>query len=202
MNGLDGLSDEVTRSVVPLVVDGRPAHTVELSRTFATSVNDLWDAISQWFQPVTGNLETGVRYQFEGNAGGTITACEKPSRLAATWEWGEDISWVEVNLAVSGAGARLTLSHTAHVTEHWRTYGPGATGVGWELALLGLATHLASSGAPMPEPSDIATAPVVGKSSRGWRFAAIEAGTDTELARAAAARTFAFYTGQQAEFDE
>ena len=85
--------------------DGRPARAVTLSRGYATSVEDLWDAVTnperipRWFLPVSGELEPGGRYQLEGNAGGLITACEPRSHLALTWEFGEDLSWVEVGFS-------------------------------------------------------------------------------------------------------
>ena len=122
--------------ITQLEQDGRPARTVALSRSYSTTVEDLWNAVTngeripRWFLPISGELEPGGRYQLDGNAGGVITACERPSRLTLTWEFGGDVSWVEVGLAVDGPGhARLTLTHTAHLSEHWGEYGPGAAGV-------------------------------------------------------------------------
>ena len=140
----------VERSTSLLERDGRPARTVTLARSFATTVDDLWDAVTnaeripRWFAPVSGQLELGGHYQIEGNAGGTITACRRPSSFALTWEFGGQVSWVEVRLADDGAGgARLTLEHTSHRAPPFDQFGPGATGVGWEMALGGLALHLA-----------------------------------------------------------
>ena len=74
--------------------------------------------------PVGGELRLGGRYQFEGNAGGTITACQPPSLLAVTWEFAGDVSWVEVLVSNDGAkGGRLTLAHTSRPSEHWDEYG-------------------------------------------------------------------------------
>ena len=147
---VEGHLGAVVRSVSSLEQDGRPARTVALSRSYSTTVEDLWDAVTngeripRWFVPISGELEPGGRYQLDGNAGGVITACERPSRLTLTWEFGGDVSWVEVGLAVDGPGhVRLMLTHTAHLSEHWGEYGPGAAGVGWELGLMGLAIHLA-----------------------------------------------------------
>ena len=145
------------RSVSSLEREGQPARAVVLSRRFPTGVADLWDAVTngqripRWFLPVSGRLEAGGRYQLEGNAGGVITACERPSHFALTWEFGDDGSWVDVRLSDDGNHhARLTLTHTAHLSQHWAEYGPGAVGVGWELDLVGLAIHLAHPTAPMP----------------------------------------------------
>ncbi len=200
----------VERSVSSLERDGLPAGAVTLSRSYATTVEDLWDAVTngeripRWFLPVSGELELGGRYQLEGNAGGVIAACERPSHFALTWEFGEDTSWVEVRFSDDGVRrARLTLTHTAHLSEHWGDYGPGAVGVGWELALMGLAIHLTKPTEPMPDEAALATSPdgkaFIAGSSEGWAQAAVAAGTDPDGARAAARRTTAFYTGESAE---
>jgi uncharacterized protein YndB with AHSA1/START domain len=128
----------VERSVSSLERDGRPAHATTLARSYDETTQEVWDAVTnrtripRWFLPVSGELRLGGRYQLEGNAGGVITACDPPSRLALTWEFGRDVSWVEIHVSDAGTGrSRLTLTHTAHVSEHWGEYGPGATGVGW-----------------------------------------------------------------------
>ena len=127
----------VERSVSSLERDGRPARAVTLARSFATTHEDLWDAvtsgrrIARWFLPIGGRLEPGGRYHLGGNAGGVITACEPPSHFALTWEFGGDVSLVEVRLSGDEAeSARLSLSHIAHLADHWHEYGPGAIGVG------------------------------------------------------------------------
>ena len=200
----------VERSAASLERDGRPARAVTLARGYGTTVADLWDAVTngerlpRWFLPVSGDLEPGGRYQLEGNAGGVISACEPRSRLALTWEFGGDLSWVEVRFSAAGAGrARLALTHTAHLSGHWDRYGPGAVGVGWEMGLLGLAFHLAQPAAPKPDEAAFAAsrdgkAFITGSSDR-WEHAAVAIGTDPATARAAARRTTAFYTGESAE---
>ena len=200
----------VERSVSSPERDGQPARSVTLTRSYATTVEDLWDAVTnseripRWFLPVSGELEYGGRYQLEGNAGGEITACEPLSHFALTWEFGEDVSWVEARFSEDGAGsARLTLTHTAHLSEHWSEYGPGAVGVGWELGLMGLAIHIAQPTEPMPDEVDFATSPdgkaFIAGSSEAWGQAALDAGAEPDAARAAARRATAFYTGESAE---
>ena len=198
------------RFVTPLERDGQPAFAVTMSRSFETSVEDLWDAVTNaeriplWFLPVSGDLRLGGGYQLEGNADGTITACEALSHFALTWEFGGDVSWVEVQISVPRAGrAWLMLSHIQRHSEHWDTYGPGATGVGWELGFLGLALHIAQQDEPMSDEEEFAASPegsafIVG-SSAAWGRAAVEAGADAEAADAAARRTAAFYTGETEE---
>jgi uncharacterized protein YndB with AHSA1/START domain len=204
---VEGHLGAVERSVSTLERDGRPTPAVTLSRSFETTVEDLWDAVTsgeripRWFLPISGELKLGGRFQLEGNAGGAIETCEPPSRLALTWEFGGEVSWVEVTVADAGAGrARLTLMHTQHLTSPWETYGPGATGVGWEMALLGIAIHIAQPDAPKPDEAAFAAsadgrALIIG-SSEGWERAAVAAGTDPAAAHAAATRTAAFYTGE------
>src|SRR5215831_3624182 len=81
----------VTREVASRVHEGKPARVLVARRTYATTVGDLWDALTnparlpRWFLPVSGDLRLGGRYQFEGNAGGEVTACEPPRYVAATW---------------------------------------------------------------------------------------------------------------------
>ena len=199
----------VERTVSSLERDGQPARAVTLARSYATTVADLWDAvtsgdrIARWFLPVGGNLELGGRFQLEGNAGGTITHCEPPSFLAVTWEFGDNVSWVEARLREDGTGrARLELTHTALLSDHWTEFGPGAVGVGWEMGLLGMELHLTRPNEPKIDAQTFHLT-LEGKalhtgSSEAWGEAAIVAGADPAAARAAARRTTAFYTGEPA----
>ena len=197
---------EVERSVVFLERDGQQLSAVTLSRTYATNVDDLWDAVTdgqripRWFAPVSGELELGGRYQVEGNAGGRVTACERLTHFALTWEFAGDVSWVDVRITDEGAGVRISLTHTALLSPHWDTFGPGAVGVGWEMGLLGLAFHIAEPDAPRPDEEAFAASrdgrAFIAGSSDGWAQAAMAAGTDAGDAQAAARRTTAFYTGE------
>ena len=204
---VEGSLAAAERSVSARERDGRPARVVGLARRYATTPAELWDAatnadrIPRWFTPVDGELALGGRYQLAGNAGGLITACEPRSHLALTWEFGGDLSWLEAWVRHDGPGiARLTLTHTSLVTEHWERYGAGATGVGWELILLGLAMHLADPTAPKPDEIAFVTSAngraFIAGSSAAWAEAAIAAGEETGAAQEAAARTTAFYTGE------
>jgi hypothetical protein len=118
-----------------------------------------------------------------------------------TWEFGGDVTWLEVRLALDGAGARLTLEHTARPGPHWEQFGPGAVGIGWDLTLYGLALHVAAGPTARPaqaEPewqaSDEAKA-FMALSNEQWCAADIRAGTPDTTARAAAQRTIDAYTG-------
>jgi uncharacterized protein YndB with AHSA1/START domain len=185
------------------------ARVMTATRTYATSLDDLWDALTnperipRWFMPITGDLEPGGHYQLEGNARGEILACEPPRLLGVTWEMQGQVSWVNVELSEEAPEATvLRLEHIAHVPDDfWDQFGPGAVGVGWDQALLGLDQHFAPGG-PSVRPEDAAewVASAEGKafvrqSSDAWEEASIAGGTDPAAARAAAERTTAFYTG-------
>ncbi|MGN9776962.1 SRPBCC family protein [Micromonospora sp. H33] len=199
----------VRRQLGRRVLEAGEARVMTISQTYDAPLEDVWDActnperIPRWFLPVSGDLRLGGRYQLEGNAGGTVERCDPPKSFAATWEMGGDVSWIEVRLTpVEDGRTRFELEHVAHVAqEFWDQYGPGAVGVGWDLALLGLASHLGGAGAGVtPEESAAWIASDEGRrfvafSSERWRDASVADGTDEAEARAAADRTTAFYTG-------
>lgn len=198
------------RPVAYLEHDGKPASAVTLTRGFQTSVGDLWDAVAnaeripRWFAVVSGELALGGRYQIEGNASGTITACEPQSHYEVTCEFGGDVSWVKVRFAETGSGSvQLALTHTALLSPFWDQYGPGAVGIGWEMGFLGLALHVAQPDWEKPDEMEFATSAdgkaFIAGSSDGWAAASIAAGTGADKAHAAARNTTAFYTGEQAE---
>ncbi|MHA7133326.1 SRPBCC family protein [Oerskovia turbata] len=184
--------------------DRADARVVLLSRTYDAPVEDVWDActdaerIARWFLPVTGDLRLGGRYQLQGNAGGEVRECEPPRRFLVTWGMSEeDQSTVELRLAPADGGAtELTLEHVAVVPpEFWDRFGPGAVGVGWDLALVGLAAHLA--GVDLGDPAELETSPEMRAlqtaSAQLWRLAHEASGADPAAAEAAAAATTAFY---------
>jgi uncharacterized protein YndB with AHSA1/START domain len=180
-------------------------------RTYDTTVDDLWDALTskeripRWFLPISGDLTLGGRYQFQGNAGGTITRCEPPRHVAVTWEFGGQVSWLDVRLEPTADGrAHLELEHVLPIPDPtWDQFGPGAVGVGWDMALAGLGNHVASGAAVDPRDAAAWLVSENGKefvrhSSRDWCRASVSAGTDSDVAEAAAARTTTAYTGSDA----
>ena len=198
----------VARTLDTVDRDGKPAKRITAARTYPTSVEDLWDAVTnidripRWFLPVTGDLHPGGRYQLEGNAGGEVLECEPPRRFEITWEMGDDTSWVTVELTGDPGGdeAHLELRHVAHVPdEFWDQFGPGAVGVGWDGALVGLDLHVSSGKSVDPEEFRSWEATAEGAafmraSSTAWAEAAIAAGVDPEVARGWEERVAAFYT--------
>jgi len=199
----------VTHEVHTREFDGLPARVVAATCAYDTTIDDVWDAITnperlpRWFLPISGDLRLGGRYQLEGNASGQITACDVPRVLDLTWEFGGQVSWVQVRLTeLSDGGTSLRLEHIAHVPEDfWNQYGPGAVGVGWDLAMLSLWRYLETGitfdpkeGAVWPTTEDGKN--FVSRCSDEWCRASIAAGTQEAAAREAADRTTAFYTGQ------
>lgn len=202
--------NDVRREVGSRVLEAGQARTVTISRTFAASTDDVWDActnperLPRWFLPVTGELRLHGRYQLEGNAGGTIERCDPPRSFSATWEFGDQVTWIEVRVSPEGRErTRLEIEHIALEDERWREFGPGAVGVGWDLAMIGLTEHM-SSGRPVdPEAGMAWTRSQPGRtfmtlSSEAWRAAHVAAGVPPGEARAAAQRTAAAYTGSEA----
>jgi uncharacterized protein YndB with AHSA1/START domain len=196
------------REVGSRTLDAGEATVVTVSRAYETTVEDLWDActsperIPRWFLPVSGDLRLGGQYALEGNASGTIEACDPPNSFRATWEYGGELSWIELHLtAESAERTRFTLEHIAHVDdERWAQFGPGAVGVGWDLAVLGLGLHLTAPTVRLPEADPAWQGSPEAKSfmtlsSERWRDASVAAGTPEAAARTAAERTTAFYTG-------
>ncbi|MFC8042953.1 SRPBCC family protein [Nocardia sp. NPDC057353] len=180
---------------------------VELSEQYATTVEDLWEActsaerLPRWFAPVTGDLRLGGRFQVEGNASGVVEECEPPRSFRITWEFGGAVTWVDVALEpVGDDAARLTLRHSGDTpSEMWDQFGPGAVGLGWDLALLGMASHLAGHDLPPEatqwEQSDEAKR-FIREAAAAWGQAAIAGGTPEQAALDAADRTRAFYLGE------
>jgi hypothetical protein len=81
----------------------------------------------------------------------------------------------------------------------WGQFGPGAVGVGWDLGLMGLGLHIDSGAQVDPAtavtfPASPAGAEFIRLAAASWAEAAIADGDEPGPARAAAARTTAFYT--------
>ncbi len=211
--------DAVTRDVRTAELNGETSHVQTLSQEYPSPIADVWDAVTsveripRWFLPVTGDLRLGGRYQLEGNAGGEVLECAPPSGDAAhyrvTWEYMGGVSWLAVRLVATGDDrTRLELEHTARAADippgFWEQFGPGATGVGWDGGLLGLALHLAGGAGIAPEEAEAWAVTDEGKAfyrgaADAWGRAHAAAGADADAAARAANATFAFYTGQTPE---
>lgn len=190
--------EEARRRVGTGTLSGAKAHVVELRRTYAAPVEDVWSActdptrVGRWFLPLSGDLKPGGRYQLEGNAGGEILRCEPPHGFGLTWVIGEQSSLLAVDLTpLDDGGTELRLQHTVPDDEHWATFGPGAVGVGWDLGALGLLAFL--EGEPVTDPAGFARSPealaFMRRSAAEWGQAHEASGVPAEEARGSAERT-------------
>lgn len=196
-----------TRKVATRTIDAGEANTVIISRVYDTTVDDLWDActnpqrIPRWFIPVSGDLKLGGRYQLEGNAGGTIERCDPPHGFDATWEFNGGMSWIELRLTDDDGKARFELTHITGVEDdHWRQFGPGAVGLGWEAGLMSLGNHIATGEAQNPEDGMTWMMSDEGKeffrlSADEWYEAHVAAGAEPAVAREMATQTFTAFSG-------
>lgn len=135
--------------------------------------------------------------------------CEPPSdgaaRYRVTWEMMGAVSWLEVALTADGDRTRVRMEHLARVADvpdgMWETYGPGATGVGWDGGLLGLSLHLgAVDGSLAPQDAQAWAATDEGHAfyratADAWGRAHEASGVDRATAQAGADETYRFYTG-------
>jgi uncharacterized protein YndB with AHSA1/START domain len=199
---------EVTRSLGDRTLPAGQARVLTITQAYRADLHDVWDAVTnperipRWLMPISGDLRLGGRYQLHGNAGGTIERCDPPRFFAATWEYGGQVSWIEVTLSAEGEDAtRVQVEHIAHVGDETAAqFGPGAVGIGWDMMLLGLSSHLGSGAGVSPQDAQVWMVSPDGiafmtASCHAWRDADIAYGTDPIAAREAADRCLAAYTG-------
>jgi uncharacterized protein YndB with AHSA1/START domain len=200
----------VQRNIGTRTIDTGEAHVVTVSQSYDTEPADLWDAVTnieripRWFLPISGDLKVGGSYQLEGHANGTILTCDPPQKFTATWEYGGNVSWIDVSITSDGADrARLLLEHTVPVDDEiWREYGPGAVGMGWDSMFLGLAIHLSTGESIDPSFGQQWTGTEDGRrfltlSGEDWYTANVAFGEDPAAARALADRCIKAYLGDE-----
>jgi uncharacterized protein YndB with AHSA1/START domain len=201
---------EVQRTVGSRTIDTGQAHVVTVSQSYDTDQADLWDAVTnieripRWFLPISGDLKAGGSYQLEGQANGTILTCDPPKSFTATWEYGGNVSWIDVIISSEGPDrARLVLEHIVGVDDEiWREFGPGAVGMGWDSMLLGLAIHLSTGESIDPSFGQQWTGTEDGRrfltlSGEDWYAANVAFGADPAAARGLADRCIKAYLGEE-----
>lgn len=201
---LDAVDRRVGRAERP---DGSETTVVSVQQTYDAPRGEVWDActngerIPRWLMPITGDLREGGRYQLHGNASGTVLACEPERSFSVTWEYGGEVTWVDVRLDGPDDGPTTVLvEHVAPAdAERWAQFGPGAVGIGWDMMILGLAQHLAG-GTMTPDEGMRWAASDEGRtftrvSGERWLEAQVASGEDPVAAREAAERTISAYTG-------
>lgn len=208
MDDLIAEFDNCIRRVADGHLDENRAHVIELRRRLRATITEVWDActdperIRRWFLPVSGDLRAGGHFQFEGNAGGTIVACQPPRRLEVTWELGEaQHGVVTLELDSDDDATELVLRHTVPDDDQWAQFGPGAVGVGWDLPLAALAVLLSGKTLPAGEEimADPRIADLMRQSATAWGAAHQASGVSVETAREAARQTSAFYAPEPEE---
>jgi len=205
---VDHQINAVKRTLGTRTIDTGSAHVITISQSYDTDQDDLWDAVTnieripRWFLPISGDLTVGGAYQLEGQAGGTILTCDPPKNFTATWEYGGNVSWIDVSVSSDGPDrARLVLEHITDVDDAiWREFGPGGVGMGWDSMLLGLALHLATGESVDPSFGQQWLGTEDGRrflalSGEQWYAANVALGVDRAAARALADRCLKAYLG-------
>jgi len=207
---VDHQINAVKRTLGTRTIDTGEAHVITISQSYDTDQDDLWDAVTnieripRWFLPISGDLTVGGAYQLEGQAGGTILTCDPPKNFTATWEYGGNVSWIDVSVSSDGPDrARLVLEHITDVDDEiWREFGPGGVGMGWDSMLLGLALHLATGESVDPSFGQQWLGTEAGRrflalSGEQWYAANVALGVDRAAARALADRCLKAYLGEE-----
>jgi uncharacterized protein YndB with AHSA1/START domain len=199
----------VQRNIGTRTIDSGEAHVVTVSQCDDTDPADLWDAVTdieripRWLLPISGDLTVGGSYQLEGQANGTVLTCDPPKNFTATWEYGGNVSWIDVSISSEGPDrARLVLEHIVSVDDEiWREFGPGGVGMGWDSMVLGLAIHLSTGESIDPSFGQQWTGTEEGRrfltlSGEGWYAANVAFGEDPAAARGLADRCIKAYLGE------
>jgi uncharacterized protein YndB with AHSA1/START domain len=207
---VDHQINAVGRNVGTRVIEAGEAHVVTISQSYDTNAGDLWDAVTsieripRWLMPITGDLSVGGSYQLEGHAHGTVLTCDPPENFTATWEYGDNVSSIDVSVTGEDPGrARLVIEHTIGTDdENWREFGPGAVGIGWDSMVLGLAIHVATGESIDPSFGPQWTATEDGHrflalSGEAWHTANVAGGEDPSVARALTDRCIKAYLGEE-----
>jgi uncharacterized protein YndB with AHSA1/START domain len=121
--------------------------SLQVRRTYDAPVADVWSALTdasrlaRWMYPIEGELRAGGSFQFQGNAGGDILACEPPRLLRITY--GGPTSVVEIRLTGRDRSAtELVLEHTVPIEIARSAAGALFVGPGWDTGLVALDLHL------------------------------------------------------------
>lgn len=209
-----GVIDAVSRSV-EIERDGA---TVSLITRLGTSLGaapvELWpvltdpERLARWYGPVEIDRADGAARTFRavGGAHGRVVEVDPPHHLQLTWEYGTNVDSLELRLDPQddGTSALRLIQTTRLPAEVFDAYGPGATALGWDIALLGLVAHTDAWQELRLAPT--APTPAWLQSEEGrdhvrawsirWAAASAAAGTDVDAARRAEIETTRAYGAQ------
>lgn len=168
---------------------------------FPISAGKLFDYLTtsehlaKWFGTVRIDEFT---YDIEDNASGRIESCKDNSFLV-TWEYEGTVSYLNVEVtqaseeeSLFNAGFSEPVSDSS--TDFAEKYGPGASGIGWDLSLWGLQRYI-SGVITKPAPEEYAA--FITESAQAWGEADIVSGTAPETARNRAENSRLFYVGEE-----
>lgn len=184
---------------------GRTDHVVTLEQTLRTTPHDAWDActnperLGRWLEPVEGDLGVGGAYRLTERHPRDHRSLRQARAFRITWTHGDDASTVDVTFVRDGADTTIQLRHTISDNDHWETYGPAATGVGWDGSLLALTLLLSGNpgsgraGMTAFDNTEAGRA-FVADTAAAWQQAHVASGVAPDQARASSERTVAFYT--------
>jgi uncharacterized protein YndB with AHSA1/START domain len=101
------------------------ARVAVFSRTYATTVEDLWDActdparLSRWYTTVTGDFRVGGSFEQVHMGSGEIVACEAPSYLKVSLgAHGADEIELRLSPGATDGTAVLELQHATTLDSH------------------------------------------------------------------------------------
>jgi uncharacterized protein YndB with AHSA1/START domain len=100
------------------------ARVAVFTRTYETSVQDLWDActdperLRRWYTPVTGDLRLGGTFAQQNMGSGTIEVCEAPHTLKVSLAGGADEIEVRLSDGPEPGTATMELQHATTIDAH------------------------------------------------------------------------------------
>ena len=106
-------------------IDAGEARVAVFTRTYATTVDDLWDActnperLRRWYTPVTGDLREGGTFEQVNMGSGRIVECDAPHHLRVSLgERGADEIEVRLMPGDEEGTATLELQHATTLDSH------------------------------------------------------------------------------------
>lgn len=112
---------ELRRRTIP----AGEARVAVFTRTYPTSVDDLWDActnperLRRWYVPVSGDLRIGGTFQQANMGSGTIVICEPPKLLKLSLgSGGADEIELRLSPGTEDGTATLELQHATTLDSH------------------------------------------------------------------------------------
>jgi uncharacterized protein YndB with AHSA1/START domain len=100
------------------------ARVAVFTRTYATTVEDLWDActdperLRRWYVPVTGDLRVGGTFEQMNMGSGTILVCDAPQLLKLSLGGGADEIELRLSPGAEEGSAMLEVQHATTLDSH------------------------------------------------------------------------------------